>query len=167
MHLNLQSLCRYKSHCSVCLWFCRVFLSYIDWFYSYFSLLNSLLFTCTLHTKSCQTIERRMNICERPNNRIAVFQKPWVMSNEQDYPNNENAVLDVANVHDQSAVRSFIGQGPHHPAAALPLSARTNSDLIHCSSQNSSLIGRTATQFQASWANLKIFLVFCKTSIFL
>ena len=79
------------------------------------------------------------------------------MSNEQDYPNNENAVLDVANVHDQSAVRSFIGQGPHHPHAALPLSARTNSDLIHCSSQNSSLIGRTATQFQESVANfLKI-----------
>ena len=81
------------------------------------------------------------------------------MSNEQDYPNNENAVLDVANVHDQSAVRSFIGQGPHHPHAALPLSARTNSDLIHCSSQNSSLIGRTATQFQESVANfLKIWI---------
>ena len=73
------------------------------------------------------------------------------MSNEQDYQANENAnVLDVANFvhHDQSAFRSFIGQGPHHPQANLPLSARTNSDLIHCSSQNSSLIGRTATQFQ-------------------
>ena len=65
-------------------------------------------------------------------------------------------VLDVANVHDQSAVRSFIGQGPHHHPQALPLSARTNSDLIHCSSQNSSMLGRTATQFQSEKHSLKL-----------
>merc|ERR1711935_75740 len=87
-----------------------------------------------------------------------------VMSNEHgDYAGGggENGqqqqanVLDVANVHDQSAVRSFIGQGSHHPPA-LPLSARTNSDLIHCSSQNSSMLGRTATQFQSEKHSLKL-----------
>jgi hypothetical protein len=47
-----------------------------------------------------------------------------------------------------SAVRSFIGQGPSAPHS-LPLSARTNSDLIHCSSQTATIGGRSATHFNS------------------
>jgi len=54
-----------------------------------------------------------------------------------------------------SAVRSFIGQGPSTPQA-LPLSVRTNSDLIHCSSQTATISGRTATQFQSERHSAKL-----------
>ena len=54
----------------------------------------------------------------------------------------------VATGMNDSAVRSFIGQGPSAPHS-LPLSARTNSDLIHCSSQTATIGGRSATHFNS------------------